>query len=74
MVVKRGHMVSEGYLKAWADERNVVDVKRRSIVPEAVGLKRRSVPVAYTLCEGGLEKGAPTFARFAPPPKRTLIP
>lgn len=26
MVVKRGHMVSEGYLKAWADERNLVDV------------------------------------------------
>ena len=26
MVVKRGHMVSEGYLKAWVDERNLVDV------------------------------------------------
>lgn len=26
VVVKRGHMVSEGYLKAWADERNLVDV------------------------------------------------
>jgi hypothetical protein len=26
MGVKRGHMVSEGYIKAWADKRNVVDV------------------------------------------------
>ena len=26
VVVKRGQMVSEGYLKAWADERNLVDV------------------------------------------------
>lgn len=26
MVVKRGHMVSKGYIKAWADGRNLVDV------------------------------------------------
>lgn len=26
MRVKRGHMVSKGYIEAWADERNVVDV------------------------------------------------
>ncbi len=26
MTVKRGHMVSRGYIKAWADDRNAVDV------------------------------------------------
>lgn len=26
MGVKRGHMVSKGYIEAWADSRNVVDV------------------------------------------------
>ena len=26
MTVKRAHMVSKGYIRAWADERNIVDV------------------------------------------------
>lgn len=41
VVVKRGRMVSKGYLKAWADERNRVDVGRDGV--GARGLSHRFV-------------------------------
>lgn len=47
MVVKRGHMVSEGYLKAWADDRrrvDIIDIQHRRGFPSSI---RNATVVSY---------------------------